>query len=167
VSCLLEKELPFAWALLKAEDSYLEFPMNHIAYSLIGQEDTQDGSQGNEADSELQRIEYKVNLILQMLGQMMRANTVLPEKTSIQLGADEIAWHHPAAVIDQNYRITLYLNEDHGLPIDMLVKVKKIDSGWCHAQIGQQRADEQSAWERWVFRQHRRNIAIARAQPSS
>ena len=164
MSCLLEKELPFKWSLLKSDDSFLEFPMNHIAYSLIEQNDEQHNINGGEADSELQRIEYKVNLILQMLGQMMQANSSLPDKAIVQLGADEIAWHYPEAEPGQRYRITLYLNEDHCLPINMLVRVTKLESGWCHTKIEQQRADEQSAWERWVFRQHRRNIAITRAQ---
>ena len=164
MSCLLEKELPFKWSLLKTDDSNFEFPMNHIAYSLIEQKDEQHNLNGGEADSELQRIEYKVNLILQMLSQMMQSNLSVPEKMIIQLGADEIAWYYPDAEINQRYRITLILNEDHCLPINMIVRVKKLESGWCHAQIEQQRADEQSAWERWVFRQHRRNIALARAQ---
>jgi len=136
--------------------------MNHVAYSLMEQNEVH--SIDNEVDSELQRIEHKVNLILQMLAQMMQANSNIPDKTIIRLGTDEIAWYHPDAKVDQNYRVTLYLNEDHCLPINMLVRTKKIQAGWCHARIEQQRADEQSAWEHWVFRQHRRSIATAKAQ---
>ncbi len=152
------------WSLLTTGDAYSEFPMNHIAYSLIEQNDEQYNHTDDEHDSELQRIENKVNLILKILGQMMHANSTLPDKARVKLGAEELAWYNPEAKVDQYYQTTLYLNEDHCVPIKMIVKVNNLESGWCHARIEQQRLDEQSAWERWVFRQHRRNVAIARAQ---
>ena len=166
MSCLLEKELPFSWTLLQTDDLPLDFSMNHIAYSLIDQNEELTSSKGNEIDSELQRIENKVDLALQMLCQMMQASSELPVKAVIQLGADEIAWYYPDAIAEQRYQVALYLSEDQCLPIKMLVRVIKIESGWCYAKIEQQRADEQSAWERWVFRQHRRDIAMSRTQTS-
>ncbi len=141
--------------------------MNQVAYSLIALNDERNNITNNETETDLQRIELKVNLILQMLGQMMLVKSSLPEKTRVQLGADEIAWYYPDACIGQNYQVALYLNKDHYLPINMFVRVTSLESGWCHAHIIQQRADEQAAWEHWVFRQHRRTIAIARSQADS
>jgi len=138
--------------------------MNSIAFALIEDTDEHLTDAGDEEDTALHRIEYKVNLILQMMGQMMQSGSILPARTKLQLSADEIAWYCPAAIIDQEYQVTLYLSEDYRLPINMIAQVIKIESGWCHARIKYHRAEEQMTWDRWVFRQHRRHIALARTQ---
>ena len=164
MSCLLEIERPFAWTLLNTEDSSVEFPMNPVAFALLEDHDEHHSDAGSEDDTALHRIENKVNLILQMLGQMMQSGATLPVKTKLQLSADEIAWHFPEAMVDQAYQVGLYLSEDYRLPINMVAQVIKIESGCCHARINFHRIEEQATWEHWVFRQHRRHIALARAQ---
>ncbi len=163
MSCLLEKELPFAWTLINAQDPYVEFPLNQIAYALIEHNEEHSNKSVSEEESDLRRVEHKVDLILQMLGHIMQASSGVPDKIRLQLSADEIAWYYPEAVIDQDYQVTLFLSEDYRLPLNLLVRVIKIESGWCHAVIKYQRADEQTTWEKWVFRQHRRHVAHIRA----
>ena len=164
MSCLLEKKLPFACTLLKADNSYVEFPLNQITYALLVHNEDPHNTSTSEEGTNLGRIEHKVNLILQMLGHMMQASTHVPDMSRLQLSADEIAWYLPEAKIDQEYQLTLFLSEDFRLPLNLLVRVIRIESGWCHALIKHQHVDEQSIWEKWVFRQHRRHIALARAQ---
>jgi len=164
VSCLLEIELPFTWTLLNSENLPEDFPMNKIVYALLDHSDGRFSESGAEMESDLYRIEHKVDLILQMLGQMMQSGVTLPLTENLQLAADEIAWYYPDAKMDENYQVSIYLNNNNCLPLNMRVRVIGIEAGWCHVRILHSNINEQSIWERWVFRQHRRHVAFAREQ---
>jgi len=163
VSCLLEKELPFVWTLINEDNSCIEFPLNQITYALLEHNEDPHNNSTNEEGSHLGRLELKVNLILQMLGHIMQNRTSVPDMIKLKLSSDEIAWQLPEASVDQDYQVTLFLSEDFSLPLNLLVHVIKVESGWCHALIKHQHVDEQTIWEKWVFRQHRRHIALALA----
>ena len=170
MSCLLEMNIPFCWSKIAKKDQdhfVIDFPMNHIAYTFLDQNDECDIKKSNEFDSDLHRLEYKVNLILQMLSQMMQRDSSLPARTTIRLGADEIAWAGADAQIGEKYHVKLYINEHTKVPIQTVVRITKIESGWCYGLLETQHPEEQSVWQRWVFRQHRRKIANARAEASA
>jgi len=135
--------------------------MNHIAYLLIEQND--EHASEKDTSSDLHRLEHKVNLILQMLSQMMTSNPEIPAQKLIRLSADEIAWHDSNVLVGEKYSINLYISEHSHVPIQALVRITKVESGWCHGLFDKQSVDEQSSWERWVFRQHRRKIAMAKS----
>ena len=136
--------------------------MNYIAYSLLEQTGQQVIARDNDFDSDIQRLDHKIDLVIQMLGQLIKTQQTRPASTLLRLGAETIAWQNPQAKVGQEYLITLFLFEAIAVPIQALVRITELDGEWCTAQFVSQSADEQSAWERWVFRQHRRQVAHTR-----
>jgi hypothetical protein len=133
--------------------------MNHIAYSLLDQTEQLAIKRDNDFDSEVHRLEHKLDLVIQMLGQLLHTQQTRPASVLLRLGAETIAWRHPAAKVGEQYRVTLFLYESIALPVQAIVEIKDVEEDWCTAQFVSQSSDEQSAWERWVFRQHRRQVA--------
>jgi len=162
LSFLVETKCPFSWESCSADDGVAEFPLNHLAYTLLEEAGHQAISAEKDFDSELQRLEHKLNLVIQMLGQMMHSQQPRPQAVSLRLGAETIAWQHPAAQPGQRYIVTLFLYRSVTMPIQALVEVIEQDRDWCVARFVSPAPEEQSAWEHWVFRQHRRQIANAR-----
>jgi hypothetical protein len=140
--------------------------MNHIAYSLLEQTTHQQITRDTDFDTDIQRLEHKLNLVIQMLGQLMQTEQSRPEPHKLRLAAETIAWQYPSAQIGQRYIITLFLYDSIAVPIQALVEVIDVTSEWCTARFVSQATDEQSAWERWVFSQHRRQVAQNREHVS-
>jgi len=138
------------------------FPANQVAFTLLEQFNEQGIQRENDFDSDIQRLEHKMNLIIQLLGQMMASQQTRPAAVELKLGADFIAWYEPEATPSDEFIIELYLSEEIALPVQARVVVDELDNGWCQARFEGLSYEEQSAWERWVFRQHRRNIANKR-----
>lgn len=167
MSFLIEIYCPFAWKSWSVDDGVTEFPLNNIAYTLLEETGYHGIARENDFDSEIQRLEHKINLVIQMLGQMMQSQQARPDKVQLRLGAETIAWQNPDAKIGQRYLVSLYLYESVALPIQAYVDVAENDGEWCTARFVALSADEQSAWERWVFRQHRRQVANTRGHTAS
>ena len=138
--------------------------MNHIAYSLLELTGQEVIARDNDFDSEIERLEYKINLVIQMLGQLTQPSQARPKPVLLRLGAETIAWQDSQAQIGQRYIVTLYLNETVAIPIQACVEIVEKSANWCVGRFTSQTPDEQSAWERWVFRLHRRQIAHEKEQ---
>ncbi len=167
MSFLVEIKCPFAWKLCSADDGMNEFPLNNIAYTLLEETGHHGIARENDFDSEIQRLEHKINLVIQMLGQMMQSKQSRPDKVLLRLGAETIDWQNPQAQPGERYLVSLYLYESVAVPIQAYVDIIEKQGEWCSARIVPLSTDEQSAWERWVFRQHRRQVANTRAHTSS
>lgn len=137
--------------------------MNHIAYSLLEQASHQAIARDSDVDSELQRLEHKIDLVIQMLGNLQQSRQTRPKAITLKLGAETIAWQVPELAIGQHCMVTLFLSEAIAIPIQAHVEIIERDGEWCVARFVSQSPDEQTAWEHWVFRLHRRQIATARA----
>jgi hypothetical protein len=162
VSYLVETKCAFSWKLRSSEETASEFPMNHIAYSLLEQSVHPVVVRDSDFESDIQRLEYKLNLVIQMLGQVIQPQQSRPDVMQLRLGTDSIAWNHPGAKIGEQYSVSLFLNPSIAVPIEAIVRVTDVTDGWCTASFVNRSTDEQSAWERWVFRLHRRDIAHSR-----
>ena len=136
--------------------------MNSIAYTLLEQTANQVIAHENDPESELHRLERKINLVIQMLGQMMQSQQTRPQAVPLRLGAETIAWQAADVKPGQHFIVTVFLYDSVAVPIQAHVEVMDKDGGWCTARLVSQSPDEQSAWERWVFRQHRRQIASSK-----
>ena len=97
MSFLVEIKCPFAWKLCPAGDATSEFPLNNIAYTLLEETGHQGIARENDFDSEIQRLEHKINLVIQMLGQLMQSKQSRPDKVLLRLGAETIDWQNPQA----------------------------------------------------------------------
>ena len=166
MSFLVETTCPFSWKPWSADDGVAEFPLNHLAYTLLEEAGHQSVAGEKDSDSDLQRLEHKLNLVIQMLGQMMHSQQPRPEAVPLRLGAETIAWQNPSAKSGQRYVETQFLYRSITMPIQALVEVIEQDQDWCIARFVSAAPEEQSAWEHWVFRQHRRQIAHARTAVS-
>ena len=162
MSHLLEIQVPFVWSTPDNEDDVINGSMNRVAFSLLDQDEDWDIEKDKQADTDLHRLEHKIDLIMQMLSQILQNKTSIPQQTLLRLGASEVSWYAPEVKAGERYAIVIHLNNRTSIPIQALVTITETESGWCHGQLQGLRPDELSAWERWVFRHHRRQIASSR-----
>lgn len=127
----------------------------------------------SERNSDVQRLEFKVNLILDMLGELYSQNSNLPESTPIKLGAYAASWmiaetESPPALNDY-VALNIYLTRRYPRPLVLfaqVVNVSECETGekWVDVDLLSMPPQTLDALERFVFRQHRRFVAFSRRQ---
>lgn len=135
---------------------------NAIAFALLEQYSDTPIARDREPETELQHLDHKLNLIIQMLGQMMQASQSRPPLHLLRLGADFVAWQQSQLQAGSQGTIELYLFDEMVLPIKAQVEIFQVTDGWSYARFSGPGEEALSAWERWVFRQHRRAVAQQR-----
>lgn len=123
---------------------------------------------GTTLAAEVARLEIKVNLLLDMVGQILANHLLLPAQTPVRLGARgiEFAHTHPPAVND-HIVMSLYLHTRYPRPLEVLGKVHSVDdtgSGayWVRVRFEHVSAAVEDGLEKFVFRRHRRLVAHSR-----
>ncbi len=115
----------------------------------------------NSAD--LQRIEYKLNLTLDLVSQLFAQQFSLPEPAELRLSSERIAWQ--GEVVKPEYSlvsISLYLSDRYPKPIQLfghMVEATEESAFQNHAILLPTKFSVQDKLDRFIFRQHRRCIA--------
>jgi hypothetical protein len=168
VTHLVEINLPFSWELKQTDTEPVQSSYNTLAYSLLAQEFDSHVISEHTGHDNFARVEQKLDLILVLLAGLLNKNQSIPKTKLLRLGADTISWMNPEAEVQQTYCVSLYLSESHAaFPLRLVVTITHCEAGWCEASIEAQTPEQQSCWEKWVFRQHRRLIQDKRSQHTS
>jgi len=132
---------------------------------------------GNSSGSDLTRIEFKLNLLLDMVTQLIERETTMPEAVPITLGSAGIEWVSMTAPREGTLlKLSLYLHHKYPRPFVVIGKVLSVSPLDESAAAGKflvrlayetMSAPVQSGLEKLIFRQHRRSIAQSRRTPSS
>jgi hypothetical protein len=128
-----------------------------------GPVDKQDEKSPNAAD--LQRLEIKMNLVLDLLGQILAASSPRPRPTSVRFNALGAAWRAVDAPPMANTQgvLEIYLRECLAQPLSLLARVTSVSpEGMVKATLvppGEATAD---LLEKLAFRRHRRQVAGVR-----
>jgi hypothetical protein len=163
---LLERALPLSWRVLDnaVADATPASPPNTLLFTLL---DTLDESLTPKAEAdnagEMLRIEAKLNVIMHLLGQLLHNKEPLPPAVTLRFSNETLAWQVPRPVpIGTSLHVTLY--PDPGIPLGMhfTARVCTQQANWMEVDMHGLSEDELAIWSRWVFRQHRRQIALAR-----
>jgi hypothetical protein len=117
--------------------------------------------------NELQRIEFKLNLVLDLVSQVLLHNLPLPPRTAVRLGADRIEWgSRTAPAAGQSVIVELYLNTRFPRPVMLPAKVANVDErpqgAWVVARLEPLGDTVTDMLEKLIFRSHRRRVASDR-----
>jgi len=118
----------------------------------------------NSAD--LQRIEYKLNLTLDLISQLFAQHFALPEPAELRLSSERIAWKGREVKPEHSLvSISLYLNDRYPKPIQLfghMVAAPEKSEFQNHAILLPMKFSVQDKLDRFIFRQHRRCIAYSK-----
>lgn len=118
---------------------------------------------------ELARLEFKTNLILELLGQLLRAQLSLPAAHAVRLNAHSIEWQ--AADLESLeagtlVAIGLYLNPAVPDALELCARIRSVTRDDSQVRIVADFQDVgesvQDLLEKLIFRHHRRSIAQGR-----
>lgn len=114
--------------------------------------------------NELQRMEFKLNLVLDLVSQVLLHSLPLPPRTAVRLGADRIEWGTKTApTVGQAVIVELYLNTRFPRPVALPARVTGVDprpqGAWVVAHFEQLGDVVTDIVEKLIFRSHRRRIA--------
>lgn len=112
---------------------------------------------------QLQRLEFKVNLALDMLSELLLGRANVPQPTSVSLGLSCLSWRcNPAPGLGELLRVELYLNRRYPFPIVLTGSVDKLDGDQVELLLDQLPESVRILLEKFIFRCHRRQIARLR-----
>ena len=165
---LLERNLPLIWTPLEPGASALYTEQNQLILTLLDNlEDSLHHKPDGDAVNEIPRIEAKLNVIMHLLGQLLQDRQSSQSTESIRFSSDTLAWQVQQP-LPGGSRLLVTLYPDPGVPLAMRFAAEVIDvrDHWMEVDMQGLAEDELAIWSRWVFRQHRRQVAQARSQAS-
>lgn len=170
-----EASLPLSWRALDAvpDAAHLAYWNEYNEVALRGmaaldeftnQPPDEHGAQGHE----LTRLEFKVNLILDLVGQLLAQQLLLPDTAWLKIGARGVTWtclEAPAPATP--LLIQIYLTPNYPRPLELPATVVRVDEqavgARCTATFVGCSEPVRDWLEKLIFRHHRRSIAHTRA----
>lgn len=169
-----EASLPFTWRVLDAVpdaahltywNEYNEAALRNIA--ALDEHTNQPPEEHATQGHDLVRVEFKINLLLDLVGQLLAQQMLLPETVWLKVGARGVEWGHPhPPALEQSLLLQLYLTPGYPRALELPATVVKLDTQSkeprCTAAfVGC--SESVCDWlEKLIFRHHRRSIAHAR-----
>ncbi|VAW89291.1 hypothetical protein MNBD_GAMMA17-1240 [hydrothermal vent metagenome] len=158
-------ELEFSYLTMQdANEEVLRFISTLDEFHVDNQDEL-----GSSSGSDLSRIEFKLNLLLDMVTQLVERETAMPEAVPVTLGSAGIEWFSAApprkGVLVE---LSLFLHHKYPRPLVVIGEVLDVVPVEGGGQFSIQLAYEtmsavvQSGLEKLIFRQHRRSVAQAR-----
>lgn len=129
--------------------------------------------EGTNFAAEILRLEAKVNLLLDMVGQILANHLMLPEQVPVRLGARGIEFAHTAPPHKNDLiLLSLYLQQRYPRPLEVIGRVVSVDDAgegayWVRVRYEHLSTSVQDWLEKFIFRRHRRLVAHSRSVSSS
>lgn len=123
-----------------------------------------------DSSEELQHLEFKMNLLLEIMGEVLASQLSLPPKNLVNLSAVGLSWQDEKVVMpesDQEVVVDLYLHPQYPKPVSLPGRVKsleEIEPGQFKCQIYFDEMPEgvSDLLEKLIFTHHRREVAHSR-----
>ena len=173
---VLYGEFPLRWervspARLEQERAQVS-DCNEIAlrnYYFLDERTQDSGDDRDESAPELVRIEQRLNLVIELLGQVLAKSLDLPAAAACTLRHESFAWTgHELPSSGECVRLALYLHAHYPKPLVLFGHVTHLERGEETQRVTVQLAplsESVGDWlDRLIFRAHRRRIALARRQ---
>lgn len=160
-----QAQLPLSWRSIDDIDSYMAKPNDRFMNILPVLDEPESHLQESKLPSaEIARLETKLDLILEMLGEIFQQRKPLPAQVPFQLSARGITWLEASPPDRESYiELQIYLSPQLFVPLNLLAQVTMVeDKGSTHrVQAKFVGIDEsiQEWLEKYIFRQHRRAVA--------
>lgn len=171
-----EDDLPLAYvrmsaSVLPAERLRLEQADIELLRSMTILDEGNAERSGDEVrDNELQRLEMKVNLLLDMMARLLSFQAELPSARRVRMTAAGIEFGGATDLtVGDEVRVDVFLSAKLPRALVLLGRVASIDQESQARIISLDGASQamQDAWDKFIFRQHRRMVAIQRRAVSS
>lgn len=118
---------------------------------------------------DLARIEFKVNLLMDLMSRFIESSHHFPEKHLVRFSASRLEWfqeNQPGFEPGSSIGIELYLNTGYPVPLQLVGSLQSFDqsSKGFHAVMVLRGISENTRdqLEKMIFRHHRRSIAHQR-----
>jgi hypothetical protein len=127
-----------------------------------GPVDKQDDKSPHAAD--LQRLEVKMNLVIDLLGQILAANAPRPRSTSIQFNAQGAVWWaaQPLPQLGSQGLLDIYLRDCLAQPLTLIGRITAVDGNQVKVRFSPPGEGTSDLIEKLAFRRHRRQVAGVR-----
>lgn len=115
--------------------------------------------------AEFERLHLKFDLMLELLGALLRSTQGLPPATPVQLSSEGLRWTPDAALpqVGTHLDVSLYLHPCAPAPLRWLGTVSAVEGGEIQLRWLPMPEALQSVLEQHVFIRHRRSVADARS----
>jgi hypothetical protein len=176
---IFEESLPVAWVQGALADGLLLTRLNADNHQLLGAESSLDEVRVHEALKdespallhELQRLEYKVNILLRLVGELALRSSSLPAAQRVRMSARAMEWFGEAGLeTGTTGLLSLYINPalPQPLRIPCVVAGQRIIDDSHATQLRFMGLSEAvvDMLEKLIFRHHRRLVAGARLAAS-
>ncbi len=126
----------------------------------------------SQAAAELQRLDLKLNLLLEITGELLANQRTLPAPTTVRLGHAGIAWlAEDRPPVGAHICIEVYLRSELPSPLKFYGLALAVDSNkglanedqWTQVRFAGLNPALQDDLEKFIFRRHRRCIAQRQA----
>jgi hypothetical protein len=115
---------------------------------------------------ELRRVDFKLNMILDMLGDVMARSLHLPPPTPVRLYAEGIAWHAaPPPPVGALIRMHVHTSRRVARSLVLRARVTSSDGGVSIARFESMSVPVAELLDKIIFIHHRRAVAHARRAP--
>ncbi len=116
---------------------------------------------------ELARLDFKVNLLLELVGELLARQLSLPPEREVKLSAQAIQWAEPKATDrpgpGSRVLVALYVHHRLPKPLMLLGETRAAaPGGWVSAELRGVSEGVRDLLEKLIFRHHRRSIAHMR-----
>lgn len=115
-------------------------------------------------NTQLQRLEAKIDLGLQMLGHLLHANAPLPVAQEVLLSAQAIAWHTTTPPTATELLLQLFIDSRIPQPLQLKARLDGQQGDYCVARFVDVPEALQDGLDRAVFRWHRRQVQAGQGQ---
>lgn len=114
--------------------------------------------------ADIVRLDMKINLLLELVGQILAANQARPEKCSVRFNAHGAAWRHfePAPAVGGSGVLEIYLRDSIVEPLRLVGQISAVQDGLAKANFLNPGEAVANLIEKLAFRRHRRQVAGAR-----
>jgi Atypical PilZ domain, cyclic di-GMP receptor len=160
--------LPLRWQVTTTAACRSRQLTNACVYAILdGYTEAVTATEVASAATPVERLEAKVNLLLALMTRLLQAQDQdsPPGAHAVQLSTQQISWQSEVQGIPgQQLSVQLFLDPRLPQPLTLCGVVCTSAPGLTCLELDHPAEQEAAAWQRWLFRQHRQQIAKLRGQ---
>lgn len=151
---------PLAWRPAETEPGAGQYVENEKLLRVILALDEYPAEHGEE----LAALDFKVNVVLELLADLLTRQLDLPPAVDLRLGATELIWAGVGELpaVGEHIELSIYLHRTFPRPLLLHGRVNDVQPGRCHVYLDTLPDSLQDMFEKFIFAHHRREVALAR-----
>lgn len=127
-------------------------------------ERTDNTEEGRAQHADFARLDLKINILMELVGQLVASQLDLPTPRTVKLGAHTLQWRLDEVLAQGSlWRLDLYLKPSLPRPLVLFGNIRQEAQEACVLTYQGMGPAVRDAIERLIFRHHRRLVALRRA----